>query len=358
MNQSLEQTGLNLNDHPLQSIENGSVQRNVETVSNHRISNVKSSPSKRKRGTDCPLCKKIISGDNFEEHYQHELQLVLSTTKIEDIDKKKDERSKRLKSNPQAKNTKDETEQLLNKTNQVLDKIRKNRTNRDHRDVNVNPNEKSKTKCFICGEELMGDEIVMTQHIDRCLASQHNEEEPKSGGDESEEWEEGVETYTWDGQTRIRTCSLLEGGYSVADGVKIQNKEEDIELDVEEENDKYGKPQYSESDLIKLKDDDDDDDEEKAEDYEHLIPQHISNPEQVPMSMVDLLKIKINEQQALISKCPKCLICLEAYEVPLVSVECWHVHCEKCWLSSLGAKKLCPQCKVITSASDLRRIFL
>lgn len=81
----------------------------------------------------------------------------------------------------------------------------------------------------------------------------------------------------------------------------------------------------------------------------------------------------------------------ENYIVPLVSVSCWHVHCEECWLRTLvstdfitrslpfrccvvvlmwifyhdffflnwqGAKKLCPQCNMITSPSDLRRIYL
>ena len=54
----------------------------------------------------------------------------------------------------------------------------------------------------------------------------------------------------------------------------------------------------------------------------------------------------------------RCLICMDKYSKPLVSVQCWHVHCEECWLRTLGAKKLCPQCNMITSPSDLRRIFL
>ena len=41
-----------------------------------------------------------------------------------------------------------------------------------------------------------------------------------------------------------------------------------------------------------------------------------------------------------------CNICLTIYVTPVVSTACWHVHCELCWLRALGAKKLCPQCKV------------
>ncbi|CAG2053280.1 unnamed protein product [Timema podura] len=48
----------------------------------------------------------------------------------------------------------------------------------------------------------------------------------------------------------------------------------------------------------------------------------------------------------------------ERYKKPVISVCCWHVHCEECWLHTLGAKKLCPQCNMITSPSDLRRIYM
>lgn len=54
----------------------------------------------------------------------------------------------------------------------------------------------------------------------------------------------------------------------------------------------------------------------------------------------------------------RCLVCLDVYQKPLVSVNCWHVYCEQCWLQTLGAKRLCPQCLTITSAADLRKIYL
>ncbi|XP_071036912.1 uncharacterized protein [Parasteatoda tepidariorum] len=54
----------------------------------------------------------------------------------------------------------------------------------------------------------------------------------------------------------------------------------------------------------------------------------------------------------------KCQVCLESYKKPVVSVCCWHVHCETCWLKSLGSKRVCPQCDTITSPADLRRIHL
>ncbi|XP_068220107.1 E3 ubiquitin-protein ligase RNF220-like [Palaemon carinicauda] len=52
-----------------------------------------------------------------------------------------------------------------------------------------------------------------------------------------------------------------------------------------------------------------------------------------------------------------CRVCHGDYDKPVVSIACWHVHCETCWLHALAAKKLCPQCSVITSTSDLRRVY-
>jgi hypothetical protein len=65
-----------------------------------------------------------------------------------------------------------------------------------------------------------------------------------------------------------------------------------------------------------------------------------------------------NKQERQVQSTPTCLICLEPYVVPVVSVNCWHVHCEKCWLRTLGAKKLCPRCQTITSPLDLRKIYM
>ena len=48
----------------------------------------------------------------------------------------------------------------------------------------------------------------------------------------------------------------------------------------------------------------------------------------------------------------------DVYENPLVSVQCWHVFCDQCWLKALATQKLCPKCKTITCPGDLRRIFL
>ncbi|XP_076860482.1 E3 ubiquitin-protein ligase Rnf220-like [Brachyhypopomus gauderio] len=78
------------------------------------------------------------------------------------------------------------------------------------------------------------------------------------------------------------------------------------------------------------------------------------------LNTLDALKMRIRdlEKQLTRGERIKCLICMESYAVPLTSIQCWHVHCEECWLRTLGAKKLCPQCNTITSPGDLRRVYL
>ncbi|XP_069804376.1 E3 ubiquitin-protein ligase Rnf220-like [Dendropsophus ebraccatus] len=71
-----------------------------------------------------------------------------------------------------------------------------------------------------------------------------------------------------------------------------------------------------------------------------------------------VLREKIQELTEKLKNTHTCHICLDAYTVPVTSIQCWHIHCEGCWLRALGSKKLCPQCNTITSPSDLRRVYL
>lgn len=74
--------------------------------------------------------------------------------------------------------------------------------------------------------------------------------------------------------------------------------------------------------------------------------------------IIEALKEKIREYETIIRNKSKCLICMDEYRDPVVSICCWHVHCEVCWLRTLGARKLCPQCNMITSPADLRKIYM
>lgn len=76
------------------------------------------------------------------------------------------------------------------------------------------------------------------------------------------------------------------------------------------------------------------------------------------LQIIEALKEKIREYETIIKNKSKCLICMDEFRIPVVSICCWHVHCEECWLRTLGARKLCPQCNMITSPTDLRKIYM
>lgn len=75
-------------------------------------------------------------------------------------------------------------------------------------------------------------------------------------------------------------------------------------------------------------------------------------------TIINSLKSRIRDLEKNSKNKIKCLICLEDPKDPAVSVCCWHVHCEMCWLRTLGSRKLCPQCNLITTPTDLRRIYM
>lgn len=66
----------------------------------------------------------------------------------------------------------------------------------------------------------------------------------------------------------------------------------------------------------------------------------------------------VSQSSSPVSNASLCRICLEHYNEPTVSTGCWHTCCRECWLRCLGSTKLCPICKRITAAMDLRRVYL
>ncbi|XP_069498426.1 E3 ubiquitin-protein ligase RNF220 isoform X4 [Ambystoma mexicanum] len=213
------------------------------------------------------------------------------------------------------------------------------------------------------------------------------------------------EEYEWCGQKRVRATTLLEGGFRGSGFIMCSSKENhdsDADLDVDGDDTlEYGKAQYTEADIIPCTG------EEPAEAKERealrgavlnggtpstritpefskwasdempstsngdgskqeVLPKTCKNSdiekitEDSTVTTLEALKARIRELERQLSRGDryKCLICMDSYTMPLTSIQCWHVHCEECWLRTLGAKKLCPQCNTITSPGDLRRIYL
>lgn len=290
-------------------------------------------------------------------------------------------------------------------------RVRTNRQNRLSARSKVKKRRQAdETVCPICSERVSGTPEELNAHAEHCLRKR----EVHADEDEQVDVEgESYEEYEWAGQTRIRATTLLQGGFS-ASGFQTSNSqnhtdEDDIDLNVDgDDSATYGQAQYGEADVIPCSCDEPGEDQERqalrgavltgtsssqhikmendawserysgspngSENNDNRISstgesyQIISRSSESALGLekiIESLKSRLREMEekhihSQSQDClrTKCRICMEVYSVPLVSVSCWHVHCEECWLRTLGAKKLCPQCNMITSPSDLRRIYL
>ncbi|XP_016358377.1 E3 ubiquitin-protein ligase RNF220-like isoform X6 [Sinocyclocheilus anshuiensis] len=265
--------------------------------------------------------------------------------------------------------------------------------------------------CPLCSAPLTGTEEEMSRHVEQCLFKREGGTEEDSADVEGENGTR-FEEYEWCGQKRVRATTLLEGGFRGTGFAICSTKEShdsDADLDVDGDDTlEYGKAQYTEADIIPCSGED----QGEAKEREALrgavlnggVPSNRITPEfskwasdempstsngesskQEPSSSsssstprtcknseiekitedstattLEALKARIREleKQILRGDRYKCLICMDSYTMPLTSIQCWHVHCEECWLRTLGNKKLCPQCNTITSPGDLRRVYL
>ncbi|XP_017680241.1 PREDICTED: E3 ubiquitin-protein ligase RNF220 isoform X1 [Lepidothrix coronata] len=276
--------------------------------------------------------------------------------------------------------------------------------------------------CPLCSRPLSGSEEEMSRHVEQCLAKREGScmTEDDSVDIENENGNR-FEEYEWCGQKRIRATTLLEGGFRGSGFIMCSGKENpdsDADLDVDGDDTlEYGKPQYTEADVIPCTGEEPGEAKErealrgavlnggtpstritpefskwasdaempstsngesskqetmqktcKNSDIENRAACIIANldtrlfkiTEDSAVTTFEALKARVRELERQLSRGDryKCLICMDSYTMPLTSIQCWHVHCEECWLRTLGAKKLCPQCNTITSPGDLRRIYL
>ncbi|MGH0131171.1 UNVERIFIED_CONTAM: hypothetical protein FKN15_028270 [Acipenser sinensis] len=187
------------------------------------------------------------------------------------------------------------------------------------------------------------------------------------------------EEYEWCGQKRVRATSLLEGGFRGTGFVTCSTKENhdsDADLDVDGDDTlEYGKahggtpstritPEFSKwaSDEMPSTSNGESSKQEAASTAQKTCKNSDIDKitEDSTVTTLEALKARIRELERQLARGDryKCLICMDSYTMPLTSIQCWHVHCEECWLRTLGAKKLCPQCNTITSPGDLRRVYL
>ncbi|KAF9913517.1 hypothetical protein BX616_009939 [Lobosporangium transversale] len=92
------------------------------------------------------------------------------------------------------------------------------------------------------------------------------------------------------------------------------NEDEDIDLEaIDDENDEKGKEEFKINAMIS---------NAFASGDTRLV--------------IEALRSKIKHLESASKNVPSCLICLEPYTAPLTSIVCWHVHCEGCWMKTLG----------------------
>ncbi|KAB5567102.1 hypothetical protein PHYPO_G00228900 [Pangasianodon hypophthalmus] len=201
--------------------------------------------------------------------------------------------------------------------------------------------------------------------------------------------------YEWSEQRRVHVVSILTGYRGLVNSTSKEQQDSDVDLDVDGDDTlSYGRAQYTETDVIPSAGDAEDSEAVlNREAASRLSPEHTrwstaetpstsnedhSRPDvsvnvspacrscqfEMPsgdsFNTLEALKSRIRDLEKQLTRGDriKCLICMDSYMIPLASIQCWHVHCEECWLRTLGAKKLCPQCNTITSPGDLRRVYL
>ncbi|KAI0034129.1 hypothetical protein K488DRAFT_84342 [Vararia minispora EC-137] len=226
--------------------------------------------------------------------------------------------------------------------------------------------------CPVCQQLIPGDPDVVNAHVDSCLAhaamqeslradaeraqrSRTSEEDVDvDGEDESDPWEEITAP---DGTSRVR---LRTGGANARRlGFEVRDRlADDVEADVDvdgEDDAVFGAVQFTEADVV-------DGPREEALATEESVEGEIMRARKAGDldGLVAALegKVKFLQSAGPTPSTVSCRVCLDPYVEPTISTGCWHVYCRECWLRCLGSTKLCPICKRITTASDLRRIYL
>lgn len=236
----------------------------------------------------------------------------------------------------------------------------------------------TREQCPVCMRDVEGGPDVVAAHVDACLA--HAElgladdmgadedtpqdvdvdvEEREGGDDDVDLWEEsegpdGVRRLRLRGGSRAATAAAAALGFAVGDRTT-----HDVEDEIDVEGDDlgtFGAVQFTEADVLAEGGEEGRREGVVGLDVELERVQHAKASQELISALegkVQGLANAASEGSAL-----GCRICLEAYSEPTVSTGCWHACCSACWLRCLKATGVCPICKRITVAGDLRRIFL
>lgn len=273
------------------------------------------------------------------------------------------------------------------------------------------PGEGEGVRCPVCGQNVRGDRDVVEAHVDACLAYEsrraeiEREREVRHGAQVCEDLEVDVDGdggvgNDGNGDSSVRTRVITAAGLR-GTGIQVcmhtQDMEEDIDIDGTDDA-IFGGAQFGEADVLGLPGNGFGDIHVNSQEQElsnhdrqglqgtprgsaftesrapsrsdsqsgDTAPTSQNSMDELDLTiltarskgdhpaLIAALEAKINSTPP----APTCRVCLSQYTDPTVSTGCWHTCCATCWLRCLGATKLCPMCLRITSASELRRIYL
>lgn len=336
----------------------------------------------------CPICNEKVRNCELKNHCDFEFDRMIkkqilnaSNESSEAGETSQSHIKKSSTTNEVAINKENETsstsENLISSVSgtnifSIYQKVRHNRQARVRACSRKRPATNS-TVCPICNERPI-DNINL--HVEKCLK---NSVQGSASDDENIDIEgETMPEYQWAGRKRIRAPHLLPGRYSSM-APTLRNptsSDEDEDLNVDGDDTViYGPSQYQDSDIIaplflysnefgsastESNSSGGLEDEDPKEEGNNAYREHSTKKQKQESAetIIKSLKSRIRELDTQTKNKIKCLICLDDFKDPAVSVCCWHVHCELCWLRTLGARKLCPQCNLITTPTDLRRIYM
>ncbi|KAF9031812.1 hypothetical protein BDZ89DRAFT_1063696 [Hymenopellis radicata] len=395
-----------------------SLQKRARSSSLSSLSSASPPPtSTRKRAKletrECPICSELIPVRLLQKHTIFESQrvdrIIDSIGSTEVLHDDLEEGTQRRRSAIRAQKSISSTPDTQLQTTKTLRSIKKNRKKRyaGLREMakeieegyipraGAGPSRHS-IVCPVCLGTVSGDQDVLDAHVDACLADASRKLEEERQRAEEDEWEDVLDE-TIVGNVRGT-------GFHTRD-----RNEQDVEeeIDVDGDDDAFGCAQFTEGDILPLaappphqdvevdiENDDDEADETlrdlvaagktkkgKGRTQEGLDAVKAKMDEVMGIGDTDRMDLAIlaakksGSKSALVSALEEkvkhleasrvsattsllCRICLDPYNEPTVSTGCWHTCCRECWLRCLGSTKLCPICKRITGATDLRRVYL
>ncbi|XP_041862462.1 E3 ubiquitin-protein ligase RNF220 isoform X1 [Melanotaenia boesemani] len=346
----------------------------------------------------CPVCQAIMRPGELQEHMEQELaklaQLQISSTQVHQDHLIRTPKSLSLSLHIKREGGSPTTpprlsEEAHSDRYQTFLRVRANRHTR------LNVDDLCWCRCYVKSNPLRphsaGAHLDCTQAVRIGKLKRRKPEEGQEGSADLVPLEG-----EWNERRRIQLPSIgFKAGAMLVSTTSNECRDSDADLDVDGDDSlEYGRAQYTETDVIPCSGESSKEttvnrmlhDSRVSIDFSKWsndgspststgekqdgsiagLPKTCKNTEIETLSedstltTLDALKARIRDLEKQLSKGDrfKCLICMDTYTTPLTSIQCWHVHCEECWLRTLGAKKLCPQCNTITSPGDLRRVYL